>query len=94
MMLNLLGKEVIGDTLDAHIAKFNESNAVAYRWSQRLLGSSTAMAPIETIVWRKNITAVEQKSSTEFATKDPTDVVERYKDVHDSSVSGSDSRTD
>lgn len=55
-MLELLRNEVIENTLivfkntlDAHIAKFFDTDAAAYRLSQRLLTLNTFIAPISKI---------------------------------------------
>lgn len=93
VMLDLCHKDVIGDTMDAHIAKFLDTNAAADRLSQRLLTLSTFMSPLVTFMRRKIDTAKEEYS-TAFLTKDPINTVERNKDVTDSLPSRSDSRTD
>lgn len=70
----MLRKEVIGDTLDSHIARLFDTDADSDRLSKRFLFSSTFMGPIATFVRRKPDAAMEEKkNSAEFMTKDPMD---------------------
>lgn len=55
-MLDLLYKDVIVDTLDAHIF---DTHAVANSMLKRLLTSNTFMAPFAIFVKGKNDTAME-----------------------------------
>lgn len=59
-MLDLLHKEVIRESLDAHKEKLFDTNVAANRLSQRLLISKSFMAPIATFLRRKSDTTMEQ----------------------------------
>lgn len=60
-MLHLLNKDVIEDTLKAHIAKFLDTNEVDDGPSKRLLTLTTFVLSNATFVRRKRVTAVQQK---------------------------------
>lgn len=51
-MLDLLRKYVIGESLDAHIAKFFDDDAAAKEFSKRLLAPNSFIEPIATFVRR------------------------------------------
>lgn len=95
VMLNLLHKDVILDTLDGHVAKIFDTEAAADRLSKRFLTSSTFMESIATFMRSKTYTTMaQQKFSTTVARKDPMDTVETYKDDDESSPSRKDSGSD
>lgn len=94
VMLNLLRKDVIEDTLEAHIPKVFDTYAAADRLSKRLLTSIKFMAPIVTVRRKKDTTIEQQKYSTAFATKDTIDSLEAHNDVDESPSGRSDSRSD
>lgn len=73
--MDLLRREVIADSLEAHIAKIFDTDSAGYRLSQRLFTSNTFMASIETLL-RQNIdSTVEQKYTAMFATTALIDIV-------------------
>lgn len=94
VMLDLLLREVIRDTLDSHIARFFVAGAAANRPSQRFLTSSAFMVPIVTFIKRKIDITMEQKYRIAFTTDGSTDNVEINKDVDDLTPNCFDSRTD
>lgn len=69
------------ETLEAHLAKFFNTNASAGWLAKKLPASSSYMAPISAFVRRKLHNAVEDKKySTTFASKEPIDMVQTLKD--------------
>lgn len=82
IMLELLGKHVIGETLDAHVAKYFYTNAGADGVSKILLTSCSFIAPVATFLRLKMDAAIEyMKYSTVFVSKEQFDTVAKYKDV-------------
>lgn len=57
-------KDVIGERLDAHIANFFDTYEAAEAWSTLRLTSTSFLAPIANLVWRKTFTALEDKTYT------------------------------
>lgn len=68
MMLDVLVKNVMGDTWDAHIAKFFHTNAAVDKLSQRLLILNTVITPITTFLRPRTDVSMEQKYNTKLAT--------------------------
>lgn len=69
-MLELLGKNVIGERLDAHTAKCLERNEAAKGLWKKLLTSKYFMSPIATFARRAPDSALEHKNcSTAVAPK-------------------------
>lgn len=67
-------KDVIGEMIDAHIAKFLDTDAVAEGLSTRLQTSSWFIAPIVTYVWFGTNPAMDEKKYTvACALKEPMD---------------------
>lgn len=62
ILLDLLPKDVIGDTLEAHIAKFLDTDEFTDRVQKKLLTSSSFMASIATYVHRKTNTAIADRN--------------------------------
>lgn len=75
----MLRKEVIGETLDAHIGKwFNTDAAAEHRESllRKLVAISLFMAPIETFVMhKKDIAMGEKKWSVLFLPIEPMNIL-------------------
>lgn len=83
VMLDLVHKDVIGESLDAPIVKFIDPYPAAERLSKRLLISGTFMVPFATLVKRKSDSAIAQKCSKSFTIKDSIDTLVRYQDIDD-----------
>lgn len=79
LMLDLLCKDIIGNTLITPIAKLFSIDAAADMLSQGVWAKIIFMAIISTFVRHKTDTIIE-KCSTSFATKDPTTAVETNKE--------------
>lgn len=63
VMLDLLRKDVIEETMDAHIAKVLNTYAAADEISEKLLTSSSFIAPITTFVpYKTNLFIVDQNT--------------------------------
>lgn len=70
VMLDLLSKDFIGETLDAHTAKYLNTNEAAEGLSKRLLTSNSVLPPIATFVRRTTDKAMkEMKYSTSIVPK-------------------------
>lgn len=82
-VLDQLRKEVVGETLDVHIAKFLDMDAAADRVSKKLLTSSSLMAPVVTFVQRKSDTAIADKGTefTKASKMEPVIATEIYGDI-------------
>lgn len=92
VMVDMLQRDVIGKTLDAHIAKFLCTDEVAEGVSTRLLTLPFLMAPMGTSVRRKTDTATEKKKfSTAVEPKVPRDIILVFDDDNESPPSRSDS---
>lgn len=61
VMLDVLRKDVIGKKLDAHIAKFLDTNAAPKCLSKRLLASSSFMVLNATFARRKTDTEIKER---------------------------------
>lgn len=59
IMLGLIDKYATGNTLEALVEDFFDTNAAAYRPSQGLLTSNTVMAPTATLLRRKTDTTMD-----------------------------------
>lgn len=71
VLLDLLRKEVIEETLDAHVTTFFDTDEAAKGLSKRLLASTFFMALIANFNRRKSNTAMQDKKcSTTIASKD------------------------
>lgn len=80
-MLNLLGQDVIDETLDAQIAKFFDTDAATEGLSKRLLTWSSFMEPIGTLDRRKTNKVMEEKKyNVAYAVKEPMDTVPAVSD--------------
>lgn len=95
VMWDLKPKDVIGETLDAHIANFFDTNAAAEGLSKRLLASSPFMVPIATFMRRRTDTALKENNySTAFVSIEPVDTVQTYNDDNEPLPSRLDRRRD
>lgn len=92
-ILDLLRKKVIGETLNAGIAKFFDTDAAPVRLSKKLLTSSSFMALITTFVRRKTDSAIaDQKCRLAMASKkEAVPDLEAYDDIIETPPSRSDS---
>lgn len=94
-MLDKLCKDVVGESLNAHIAKFLNTDAAADVFSKRSLISSSFMAPIATFLRRKTDTAMEDKKySTASTSEEPINTVQAFNENSESLPSRSDSLSD
>lgn len=86
LMLDLLRKDVIGEKLDRHIAKFFDTEAATDGLSKKLMTSSSFMAPIATFVSRRPDSAIaDMGTAAAKASKiEQFDAIEIYNDVIDS----------
>lgn len=92
-MLDLLRKDIIGETLDARIAKIFDTKAAADKFSKKLFTSTSFVARIGTFLRHKTDINMQHKEySSVFSLKDQTDAVETYSDVGKSPTSRSNSR--
>lgn len=62
-MLDFFRQEVVGETLNAYLAKFFDNYAAADWLSEKLLTSSSLMEPITTFAQHENYTAVADKNA-------------------------------
>lgn len=91
-MLEMLRKEVIVKTLDAHIAKIFDTNAAAGRVSKRLLTSSSFMARVATLAQRITDTKMDAKKySLSNSSREPMDTIKTVDEDSKSLPSRSDS---
>lgn len=86
VMLNLLCKNVIEETLDAHVTNNMITYEVAKGLSERLLTLCSFMVPIVTLVRRKPDLAKKiDKMSPTYASKELMSTVKQYNDESESS---------
>lgn len=79
--IDLLLKDLIGDTLDAHIMNKFNAYVAAEGLSKSLLTSSSLMAPIATLVRRNAYTVMNNMEDSVFnASKELMNPVELYED--------------
>lgn len=94
-MLDLLRKYVIGDTLDAQMGIFSDTELATRRLSTRFLILSLFIAPTGAFMRCMMGTAMEdEKWSKVFSTKDMQVNLEKYKDVDEPILSHSESGRD
>lgn len=78
---HLVRKLVIGETLDAHVAKNFDTEAAVDGLSNRLLTPSSLLAPITAFIRRKiNTTMENKKYSVTYTSKELKDIAELYYD--------------
>lgn len=86
VMLDLLRKEVICKTLNAHFAKFFNREAATYRPSRKILTLSSIMAPVVPFVRRSTDSAIADRGNvaSKASKSEQVSTNEMYIDVMDS----------
>lgn len=95
VMLDLLSKDVIGETLDAHIMENAEQDAVAEVLAKRLLAPGWFMALVATLARRETDSAMKEKNfSVAYPSTEPMDTAKMVDDISESPSIRSDSGSD
>lgn len=83
VILDLLPKEVISETLEAYLVRFFDTYAAAYRLSKKLLASSSFMALIATFVPRKTDSVIANQNTVleKVSEKEAMAFTEEYGDT-------------
>lgn len=95
IMLDRLCKEVIGETLDAHITRFLDTAESPESIWKRLWTSTSLMEPIAAFVRRIMVTALQDKAfSTAVVPRELVGTIPTFDDECESPLSTPDSRSE